>query len=396
MNHLAERPLNVMIIISSLEFGGAERQVIELMKQYDRQKVNPILCSLSDYNPLANTLPNKGQELLIVRKNWKFDFTTIFRVARLFRKHRIDVVHAFLFDAEITARLAAFISGVPVVIGSERNSDYVMPRIQKIVHSVTKQFMTGLIANSNAGKRYIQAELSLSPESVYVIPNGIDIERFVPDQDAGQAVRTKVGIPLDANVVGMIATFKKQKRHDIFLRMAQQILQASPDSWFVLVGEPLRNNQQGASDYHASIRTLVDELGIAERCLFLGSRSDMVAVYNACDVTVLTSSREGTPNVLLESMGCAVPVVASDIADNANVVQSGKNGYIVPFGDVQGFTDSVLGLLEDKEKAKSFGEQARDWVTEAFSTAVLARKTENVYMVMYEQKTAQKPSHSGK
>lgn len=159
-----------------------------------------------------------------------------------------------------------------------------------------------------------------------------------------------------------------------------------------MVGEPLRDNQQGASDYHNSIRELVDELNIGERCLFLGSRSDMVAVYNACDVTVLTSSREGTPNVLLESMGCAVPVVASDIADNAEVVQTGKNGYIIPFGDVSGFTHSVLELLSNQDQCKTFGNLARDWVTEVFSTSVLARKTETVYTELYERKTANKPS----
>lgn len=208
-----------MILISSLEFGGAERQVIELMKQYDRQKIKPILCSLSDHVPLADTLPNKATELFIVKKSWKFDFTTIFRVAKLLKQHKVDVVHAFLFDAEITARIAARLSAVPVVIGSERNSDYIMPRIQKVFQHLTKHWLTGLIANSNAGKRYIQNELGLLPESVYVIHNGIDINRFVPNAQAGQKVRREVGIPDGASVIGMIASFKHQKRHDIFLRM---------------------------------------------------------------------------------------------------------------------------------------------------------------------------------
>lgn len=375
-----------MILISSLEYGGAERQVVELIKQFDRKYIDPIVCSLSDYVPLASTLPNPEDDLIIVKKTWKYDITTIFRVARLMKEKKIDVVHAFLFDAEIVARLAARWVGVPIVVGSERNSNYHIPFIQKVIQQLTKSWLTGLIANSNAGKRFVKRTLGLTNESVYVVHNGIDVEKFKPDNNSGRHIRKELGIGFEEKVIGMIASFKKQKRHDYFLQIARTILDLDPKSWFIMVGEPLRDNQQGAKRYHKEIRQMVDNLKIGDRCLFLGSRNDMSAIYNACDVTVLTSSREGTPNVLLESMACGIPVVASDIADNANIVSHGKSGYIAKCGNVSGFSNYIQLLLKDRDKRMAMGEVARNWVASAFSTTSLARKTERVYIDLMERK----------
>src|SRR5690242_10899541 len=91
------KPIFVCVLISSLEFGGAERQVVEMVRSFDPKSVRPIICSLSSKVPLARFLSGKKDELNIVEKRGRFDVTTVFRVARLLRKHRVDVVHAFLF-----------------------------------------------------------------------------------------------------------------------------------------------------------------------------------------------------------------------------------------------------------------------------------------------------------
>ena len=386
MTSSVQTPIPIMLLISSLEYGGAERQVVELMKNIDRSQFDPVVCSLSDHVPLAENLPDQDNELLIVRKQWKYDVTTIIRVARLMRQRKIRLVHAFLFDAEIVARLAAFLAGTRVVIGSERNSDYRRPILETILQHITKYKLDALIANSNAGKDFSIRTLGLHDKSVFVVHNGVDIQRFLPDQKARSRTREHLGIPSGASLVGMVATFKKQKRHDYFFRMAQKVLQDNPDVWFVTIGEPLRDNQQGAGDYHEEIRRLVNELKIFNRCIFLGSQSDMPGIYNACDITVLTSAREGTPNVLLESMACGTPVIASDVADNAEIVPNGKAGFIVPFGDVNAFAHYVHILISDNDKRKYMGRQARNWVSEKFSTISLARNTEAIYSDILQEK----------
>ncbi|UCF32955.1 MAG: glycosyltransferase [Phycisphaerales bacterium] len=367
-----------MLLISSLEHGGAERQVVELVRNLDRKRFDPVVCSLSDVNPLADHLPDPARELVVVKKRSKYDFSTVRRVAAVMKERRISIVHAFLFDAEMVARVAARRAGVPLVIASERNTDYCWPWIHKVCQLLTRSRFDVMIANSEAGKRFNMRTLGLLEGRIRVVHNGVDTERFRPVDTT--SIREELGIGMDDHVVGMVAMFKRQKNHGVFFRAAKDILCRFPNTWFLLAGEPLRDNLQGAGDYHCEMRRLVEELGVSQRCLFVGNREDMPEVYSLCDATVLPSLREGTPNVLLESMACAVPVVASDVADNHYIVKDGETGFVVPPGDVAAIVDRVCAILEDPQRREELGRAGRAWVSREFSTTALARKTETVYL----------------
>lgn len=376
--------IHVLLLISSLEYGGAERQVIELANQLEAHVFETTVCSLSEHVPLATELRDAAHRLEIVPRRGRFDFGVVRRLARLMRRRRIQVVHTFLFDAEIVGRLAAKLARVPVVIASERNADYKRPFLHTLALRLTQSCFDVMIANSLAGKRFNVRTLGLDPARIRVIRNGVDVVRFRPGH--GLAVRKQLGIPMSAPVVGMVAAFKRQKRHGDFFQMAQRVLRRFPDAWFVCVGEPLRANLQGAEDYHREMRERVGSLGIAHRCVFAGHRADMPAVYRMLDVTVLTSSREGTPNVLLESMACGVPIVATNVADNEHLVPGGDVGSIVGVGEVEEMADRVCRLLADSHLRRQRGRAARQWVLHRFSTAAMARKAGAVYREVLHRK----------
>lgn len=370
-------PVAVMLLVSSLEAGGAERQVVELVRNLDRRRFTPVVCSLSDRVPLARHLPDPDRDLVIVRKRWTYDATAIVRVGRVVRERRISIVHAFLFDAEMVARSLRRAGVVPVMIGSERNSDYSLSRFKTSCLRATRGWLDALVANSDAGRRFSIRTFGVEPARVHVIRNGVDVERFRP-VDA-RAMREALGVAAGAPLVGMVASFKRQKRHEDFFRAAALVLERIPEARFVCVGEPLAGNQQGAADYHREMRQIVEQLGLASRIGFPGGLEDMAAVYSACDLTVLPSSREGTPNVLLESMACEIPVIATNVADNAAVVPHGRAGVIVPPADVHALAAAMLDLLSDPARRSAMGSAARKWVVQEFSTAALARRTEAIY-----------------
>src|SRR5574338_1606365 len=114
---------------------------------------------------------------------------------------------------------------------------------------------------------------------------------------------------------------------------------------------------------------LVDDIGVRDRCLFLGNRDDVERLYPACDVTVLPSLFEGTPNVALESMACGVPVIATDVSDNATIIPDGRAGYIVPLGDPARLAERIETILRDGALRASMSQAARAWVHAEFSTA---------------------------
>lgn len=380
------RPYSVMLLIGSLEHGGAERQIIELMRNFDRTRVNPFVCSLSSIVPLAELLPDRARELVIVEKRWKYDFSTIPRLARVIRERRVDLIHAFLFDAEMSGRIAGRLAGRPVLISSERNTDYKRRWVHAVGLKLTRQWSDGLIANSNAGKRFTERTQGLPPERIHVIRNGVDVERFKPSD--GARVRREFGLTANTPLIGMVAAFKTQKRHGDFFQFAVRLREQFPAARFLLVGEPLRDNISGAEDYHREVMRVADELKIRESCIFAGKRNDMPDVYSACNLTMLTSSREGTPNVLLESMACGVPVIATDVADNREIVPSGRAGYIVKLSDIDAMLLHATEILQSPQRAAQLGAAAREWAIATFSTQALARQTEDVYEQYLERKRA--------
>jgi glycosyltransferase involved in cell wall biosynthesis len=184
----------------------------------------------------------------------------------------------------------------------------------------------------------------------------------------------------------MFASFKEQKNHPLAFEAARRVLQAMPRARFVFVGDMLWAGLHGSGAYKERMDRLVDELGIRERCLFLGNRSDVAPLYRACDVTLLPSLFEGTPNVVLESLASGVPVVATDVADNRLIIPDGEVGYIVPLGDAERLADRLLDLLQHDAHRERLGAAARAWVEREFSTEVLARKTGAIYEEVLERR----------
>jgi len=380
------RPLTVALVISNLEFGGSQRQVIELANaafDSDAVAVNFHIVSLSDCMPLAKFVRD-GIPIHVIPKKQRFDLSVVWRLRRLLRSLGADVVHGYLFDAEIAARLAGRLAGVPVMVGSERNTDYEISRVQQLAYRATRGMRDFCIANSSAGARFNAQALDYPEEHYRVIYNGVDTNRFRP-ADRQSALRAQ-----DLNDehfwIGMFASFKPRKNHAMLLKAAKKLIERAPDIRIMLIGDLLANKSGDEDGYRESISKLVDELGLAAVIQQLGNRNDVESMYPCCDLTVLTSVIEGTPNVLLESMACGIPIVATDVADNAVVAPDGKVGRIVPLDDVDAFVEAVLGLKMDDSKRQQSGQAARRWACDQFSVASLAENTSAAYRDFYSQK----------
>src|SRR5262249_21752951 len=160
-------------------------------------------------------------------------------------------------------------------------------------------------------------------------------------------------------------------------------------------GEPLRDDFETTSRFQKEVQELAASLRLTDCCRFVGNQQDMKAVYNACDATALLSRREGTPNVVLESMACGVPVIATDIADNALIIVNGKTGFIVPPESHEAAAGCAKQILRDASFRREMGEAARKHACEQFSLRVAASKLEKIYTRCLENKRAV-PAENGK
>jgi glycosyltransferase involved in cell wall biosynthesis len=210
-----------------------------------------------------------------------------------------------------------------------------------------------------------------------VVYNGVDTDRFRPlPRDE---VRQELGIDQGSVVAGIFGSFKPQKNHPLFFAAAARVVERHPELRLLVVGDQLAGGLRGSGDHKRQVAAIVDERGLRERCVFLGNRPDPERLYNACDVVVLPSFYEGTPNVLLEAMACGVPTLATDVGDNARVVPDGSAGFIVPAGDEDLLTERLALLIADQDLRRRLGDSARRWVADRFSLGRLAAETAAIY-----------------
>jgi glycosyltransferase involved in cell wall biosynthesis len=370
-------PRVAVIVISDLQFGGAQRQVVELCNRMDPQRYEMHIVSLAEYVPLSRTLKHAGSRLYTISKKNKWDFTVAFQLARLLRKLKADVVQGYLFDACVAARIAGKLAGTRLVVDSERNCLGTFKKRHHLAYRATRSFVDIVVANSSAGADFNHREFGLEKSRYRVVHNGVDTDRFTRGNSA--ELRRKLGWDEGDLVVGMFASFKRQKNHQLLLKAAPEILKKFPNARIALVGDELYQGRDGSGELKKSIEREIERIGMNDRFLFMGNRDDVDQIYGACDLTVLPSLHEGTPNVALESMASGVPVVATKVADNEFVIPDGRVGYLVDLDDHAALAERISCLLEDHALRRKLGEQARAWVLEEFSCQRLADKTADVF-----------------
>lgn len=373
----------VLIVISNMEFGGAQRQIIELVNNIEQDKFEVHVCSLSKFAPLAMQF-NENIAFHTVHKKSKFDFSVVFKLAKLIRKHKFHIAHSYLFDAEIAVRLAAKISLRKIkVIGSERNANYLIKPIQKKAYYLTRNMVCKIIANSQSGATY-NAQQTGQPNSKYhVIYNGVNTNRFIVKDKI--ETRRSLGITQDCKLIGMFASFKQQKNHFFLIDTLEQLRKTGVEFKLLLVGEELHGGLHGSDDYSKELKYKIKKSNFSNDVIFLGNRADVENIYPACDITILPSLFEGTPNVVLESMACGIPVIATDVSDNNVIIDDSINGFIVPLNNISILQDRIMTLFKDDRLIAEMRGKSRQKISQNYSSIKLAENTQSIYKIVIDK-----------
>jgi glycosyltransferase involved in cell wall biosynthesis len=383
-------PLVAVFVISDLEFGGLQRQIINVANYMDEERCRVYICSLAECVPMASVLKHREQRLKIILRRSRFDLSVVPRLARLLRETGADIVYNNLFDSTIAGRLAGRWARRPAVIDSEANTNYKLKRIEAVAFRLTRWCNDMTIANSRAGAAWQSRLLGQSADTYRVVYNGVDTDRFHPREAA--AARASLGLSGAEPVMGMFASFKPQKNHIVWLRAARRVAERFPDLKLLFVGDELFKGGSNSTEYKKNLSQAVDDLGLRSRCLFAGNRPDVENYYNVCAATVLPSLYEGMPNVALESMACGVPVIATDVADNAYLIPDGQAGFIVPVNDEDALADRVCRLLADSPLRQRLSGYAREWMAREFSCKKFADNTLAVFQEALARRSGRRPA----
>jgi glycosyltransferase involved in cell wall biosynthesis len=224
-------------------------------------------------------------------------------------------------------------------------------------------------------KELTSREEKIDLSKIYVIHNGIDIDDFKNDGDSRELLKQKLAIPLNHNVIGIVAGLRPMKRHITFLRAAQRILRERNDVDFVVVGDgPLRGD----------LEALSDEFGISWHIHFVGWQEDIVPFLSLFDIGVNCSANEGLSNAIMEYMACGVPCVVSKAGGNEELIENGVNGLTFELDNDRELASSIIGLLDDKPKQQEYAERAREIIAYEFSIQKMTANYDRLFSSIYQ------------
>jgi glycosyltransferase involved in cell wall biosynthesis len=369
-------PVRVLHVIDSLGLGGAQTFLFDLVLEQRRKgRVAPTVCCLTEPTWLSERFEKKHIPLFHLNAGRRNPFQIASIPPRLcvwLRRNEVNLVHTHLFVSGAFGRLAAIVTGLPVVVHEQLNeTEIVTPYGRWIDHILGKR--TGaVICVSQTTKDFNVQTKGIDPGRIWVIPNSINPERFsvVDAKSQKQRLLADLDLPNEPHLVIGIGRLEPQKRFDLFLQVAARVHQQMPDVHFLVVGEgSLRRRLEGQSA----------ELGLQSVVRFTGARSDVPDLLGISDLFLLTSDFEGLPLTLLEALAMQVPAVATNVDGTAEVLGGGKGGVLVPPGDSKAMAATVLALLRDAERRQAMGFQGRHLVECTYGIVAVNDQVDGVY-----------------
>jgi glycosyltransferase involved in cell wall biosynthesis len=387
--------MRILYVISELSFGGAQKQVVELARQLVCDGHAVAIFTLNQDVPRQGELAGSGVSLVVDQKRSRLDPRVLWRLRRFIARWNPDVIHSFLFDADVYARLAAMATGVPV-LNSERSNDYSLSALQRIAHRLTRGLAQGLVANSHAGKAFAARMFALAPEDIHVVWNGVNVEQLERQAQSTTDFRAEFFGPGEHRIACLVGAIKPAKDYAMALETARHLLRADPHWRVLFIGEQLRaanaykpGQDSDTGQYKRDILKRYQTLEQRERIRFAGSRSDVPAIVRQCDVLFVTSTHEGFPNVVLEAMALGVPVASTDYSDIRRILPSPKQ--VLASRTAEDMARAVLWAYGERQQ---LARSQKEWVRQNGSIQKAASRLERIYRKYARQDCS--PSASSK
>jgi glycosyltransferase involved in cell wall biosynthesis len=379
----------ICYMIYSLSRGGAEGQLIELLRRLDRDCFDPSLIlweegNLQRVQGLVGDVRVLGVERHASGGRSRREYRAALALKRLstcLSEIRPQILHAILSGPSILAAFARVTRLVPCAIHSRRtlvDAYRCKDRIRTIADSIATKVSDLVIGNCGAIIREM-VTLDGVPESrAQLIPNGVDTVRFSPQME--RSLREELGWSDDNFVFGIVANFLPYKRHLDFVQIAALIHAVHPRARFLLAGEDRGEMKP--------VEEAVEKAGLGPYTRILPGTEHPERAFAAMDVYICTSETEGLSNSLLEAMSSGVPVIATDVGGNREAVADGATGFVVPCQTPEAIAKIACELVANPDLLRRLSSNARRRVEELFPMEKMVRAHEEVYLRLLEEKRA--------
>lgn len=365
--------IKILFLLSNFRAGGAERQYFNLIHGIDKRsfEVHVGLIAYGSSKPSPSLLQSLSDtKVHLFERKHKADFSVITAITRYVEENDINIIQSLLFMDNQIARLAGLLSRKPAITSIRGEILPLLGSFKSWFEYRMQALSKKIIVNSYWLKDYLVQHGS-RPDKIFVIHNGTVSDNFRTDMDR-DLLRQKYNIPADARVIGIVARLHPMKDHVTFFDVIRMIRKEIPSVHAVVAGD---------GELKEFLKEYVKKIGIENEVTFLGTVTDALPeIYRIMDVFLLTSQwGESFPNVILEAMSAAVPVVAANISAVSEIIEEGKNGYLVEKKDTALFASRTIKLLTDTGTRNSFIQNGLRRVGE-FGVDKMVRKYEELYV----------------
>ncbi|WP_437967440.1 glycosyltransferase [Sorangium sp. So ce260] len=369
------QPAKVAHVVLSLNVGGLERVVLRLLERTARDRFAPIVCALEEPGALADELARLDVPLVVLARRPGLDPGLPVRLAAWLRREGIRLVHTHNPGPHLYGALAAGLAraaslpggGGPRVIHTKHGRNYPKQKRKVLVNRLAAALTDRVVAVSDDARAVALEVERLDPARVVTILNGVDTDVFRPG-DAG-AARARLGVPASGYHVGCVARLSPEKDHATLLAAFARLREVRPDAHLSLIGDgPLRPalEQQAA------------RLGLGGAVTFAGTRGDVAELLPAFDVFALASLTEGISLTLIEAAAAGLPIVATRVGGNPEILAEGETGLLVSPGAPETLA-AALEAVAVREDRAAMGMRGRARVIERFGMDRMIRAYEDLY-----------------
>jgi len=387
-----ENKVRVLRIIGRLNVGGPSIHVVNLSAGLDPNRFEQLLVigresraegSMLDHALSRGVWPHRISEIVTSFNLAPRDAKAMALLWSLMRRYRPHIVHTHTAKAGLLGRLAARLAGVPIVVhtfhghvlhgyyGPVRN--WALRRMERSLAWLSDR----LVTVSEQVKQDLVRYGVAGANKIIVIPLGLDLEPFLDARGRRGEFRRELGFAPDARLIGIVGRLFPIKNHALFIEAAARIAAVEPAARFVVVGD---------GTLRPALAQQARRLGIGDRVLFTGWRTDLPRIYADLDVLVVSSNNEGTPLSAIEAMGARCPVVATRVGGIPDIITDELTGRLVLPGEVEGIAGAVLDLLADPENALRIAGNAMTAARQRFDVKRLIQDMDGLYRELLDEK----------
>ncbi len=363
-------PVPILHVISKLPIGGVEKQLFNLLKNYDRTKLTPYICCLTDIGVIGEMIQQTGVEVIPLNAlSHTFNMKTVNHIRKIIREKNIKILRSHQYHSNLYGRFAARLENVPCIVPSIHNLYTRDKKIhRRIINNILSNYSHKIITVSSAVKQDVIKYDHINEEKIQVIYNGVNLAEYQPESNTN--LRKELKIPDDAIIIGNIARLSLQKGQKYIIEAIPEVIKQYKNCVFMFVGD---------GELREELVNHCKTLNVSDNVIFTGFQIDVKKFLNIIDIFLFPSLWEGLGNSLLEAMAMEKPIIGTDIGPIQEIVTHKKNGFLIKTENHQDISGAILYFLKNPDFMTEISKNARKTVEENFDIKITAQRYMNLF-----------------